>query len=168
MKFDAKKTTFSSQPVRQYKKTDYKATALKLTEKQRLEVMNMVKTGKMSVDQAMEAVLKHDANVREALESTQSPELHEVKKRKFDKKQANADAADMSKLTDEQRMKVINLVKDGKYTVPEAIAKVCEEAGVKPAASEPQEAGNNQERKSSKESIVEKLVCQDQMKCTII
>mmetsp|Transcript_14360 Transcript_14360/g.28974 ORF Transcript_14360/g.28974 Transcript_14360/m.28974 type:complete len:335 (+) Transcript_14360:174-1178(+) len=119
MKFDKNKTAFSAQPVREYKKTDYTANALKLTEKQRIQVMTMVKEGKMSVDDAMKAVLEHDKNVREALSDQQNHE--EGKKREF---KAHFKASDLAKLTDEQRMKVMHLVKDNKVTVEEAMAEV--------------------------------------------
>mmetsp|Transcript_46543 Transcript_46543/g.74824 ORF Transcript_46543/g.74824 Transcript_46543/m.74824 type:complete len:532 (+) Transcript_46543:74-1669(+) len=127
-KFNPKKTAFSAQAVREYKKTDYKASALKLTEKQRVEVMMMVKNGNISVDEAMQAVLAHDKNVREALADNQTPDV-DGKKKKFDKKAADFTAADLNKLSDEQRLKVMNLVKDGKMTVPQAIASVSRSVG---------------------------------------
>jgi len=126
-KFNPKKTAFASQPVREYKKTDYKATALKLTEKQRVEVMMMVKNGNLSVDEAMKAVLEHDKNVREAL--NEQTEVKEVKRSTFKKNEADFKQGDLSKLSDEQRMKVMMLVKDGKISVQEAIAQVGAQVG---------------------------------------
>uniref|UniRef100_A0A7S2TYN9 Uncharacterized protein n=1 Tax=Lotharella oceanica TaxID=641309 RepID=A0A7S2TYN9_9EUKA len=125
MKFDKNKTAFSAQPVREYKKTNYTANALKLTEKQRIQVMTMVKEGKMSVDEAMKAVLEHDKNVRDALSDQQNHE--DGKKREF---KAHFKASDLAKLTDEQRMKVMHLVKDKKITVEEAMAEVVPNSGM--------------------------------------
>uniref|UniRef100_A0A7S2X8V5 Uncharacterized protein n=1 Tax=Lotharella oceanica TaxID=641309 RepID=A0A7S2X8V5_9EUKA len=121
IKFDAKKTAFSAQRVRKYTKTNYTAGGLKLTEKQRMEVMAMVKGGECMVDEAMEAVLKHDKNVREALADKQDVDMKEGRKLNFT---AHYKAADMSKLSAEQRMQVMNLVKDKKISVEQAMKEV--------------------------------------------
>eukprot|EP00468_Gymnochlora_sp_CCMP2014_P008096 CAMPEP_0167757446 /NCGR_PEP_ID=MMETSP0110_2-20121227/9928_1 /TAXON_ID=629695 /ORGANISM="Gymnochlora sp., Strain CCMP2014" /LENGTH=553 /DNA_ID=CAMNT_0007643633 /DNA_START=208 /DNA_END=1869 /DNA_ORIENTATION=+ len=122
-KFDAKKTAFSAQPVRQYQRTSYQANALKLTAQQRVQVMTMVKEGKMSVDEAMDAVLKHDENVRAVMDE-QNDQLDDGKKRTFSAAKQDFDAADLSKLSDEQRMKVMMMVKDGKISIEDAIKEV--------------------------------------------
>jgi len=90
--------------------------------------LKQIFSGNISVDEAMQAVLAHDKNVREALADNQTPDV-DGKKKKFDKKAADFTAADLNKLSDEQRLKVMNLVKDGKMTVPQAIASVSRSVG---------------------------------------
>jgi len=123
MKFDAKKTAFSAQPVRHYKKTSYTAAQLKLTAAQRIQILTLVKEGKMSPDEAMEAVLKHDEQVREHI-NEQNDELGEGNKRTFSLEKSDWKGVDLNSLPQEKRMEVLLMVKDGKLTVDEAIAKV--------------------------------------------
>lgn len=121
-KFDAKKTAFATQKVREYKKTDYSANALKLTEAQRIQVFTLVKEGHMSPDEAMDAVLAHDKKVSAHI-TEQHAKIGSNKVTKFDAKK-QIKATDLAALTEEQRVNVIMLVKDGTVTMEEAMRRV--------------------------------------------
>jgi len=54
----------------------------------------------------------------------QNDQLDDGKKRTFSAAKQDFDAADLSKLSDEQRMKVMMMVKDGKISIEDAIKEV--------------------------------------------
>mmetsp|Transcript_20403 Transcript_20403/g.39431 ORF Transcript_20403/g.39431 Transcript_20403/m.39431 type:complete len:420 (+) Transcript_20403:93-1352(+) len=111
-------------PKRQYKKTGYKASDLKMNEQQRIQVMNLVKSGKMTVNEAMDAVMEREKAVEEFQKTSPIQEVENAKKKEFKKSKQAFSKNDIAALSPEQRIQVMMLVKDQKMSVDQAVQSV--------------------------------------------